>query len=355
MNVIHIFTTSDKNYGIPLCVMITSVLYNKSIADNIEFHVLDFGILYEDKANINAVVNKYNAKVHYYEEHSLDLTNYNVLVEKLYKKYDVTSYINPNTFVRLLIWEQFPNLDKCLWLDADLVVNQSLANLWAVDVTNTLFAGVLDLCIFEDFEDVIDTDSISYVKLCKQQKNIYMNAGVLLLNLQELRKLGSLKDILNNLYNYIDANNIKLTYYDQDILNIICKENIIELPIHYNLVNWYFNKQCTQYNSEDLQTARANIQTSGILHYTGSNKPWLFKSKIIYKPFFQVYWFYLSLTPYKKLKHLYAYKASLHRVISRFANKNTKKIKWLKLIILLPFSPILFILYLFSSYKIINT
>ena len=88
MNVIHIFTTSDKNYGIPLCVMITSVLYNKSMADNIEFHVLDFGILYEDKANINAVVNKYNAKVHYYEEHSLDLTNYNVLVEKLYKKYE---------------------------------------------------------------------------------------------------------------------------------------------------------------------------------------------------------------------------------------------------------------------------
>lgn len=45
---------------------------------------------------------------------------------------------------RLMLPEVLPNLNKIIYLDADIFVNTDIKELWDIDMTNYYFAGVPD-------------------------------------------------------------------------------------------------------------------------------------------------------------------------------------------------------------------
>lgn len=53
-------------------------------------------------------------------------------------------HVSRHTYYRYAIAELFPQLDKALYLDADLVVRGSLAELWNTNLGGFLCAGVRD-------------------------------------------------------------------------------------------------------------------------------------------------------------------------------------------------------------------
>ena len=112
----------------------------------------------------------------YDDGHRVVLTD----VYDLYKKYfdgcpNEGAYCSPYTLIRLLADEVSGMPDKLLYLDADVMFNRSISELYDIDVSGYEYAAARD----------------HYGKFLVHPN--YINAGVLLFNLAEMRRTGILK------------------------------------------------------------------------------------------------------------------------------------------------------------------
>lgn len=134
-------------------------------------------------------------------------------------------YWSPVIFYRLFSQKIFPHLDKVLYLDSDTAVQIDLLELFNTDITKYACAGVHDVA-----PDHIAGDkngkTLREFKQKHLKSNLYINSGVLLLNLTYLR------DHLDELLSV----DIPLKYPDQDILNVAWDGKILELPWWNNCV-----------------------------------------------------------------------------------------------------------------------
>lgn len=147
-------------------------------------------------------------------------------------------------------------LDRILWLDADIIILKDLYHFYHQDFDGKYYV----VCANRNY----DSNSISDIKekVGIDQKHIYFNSGVMLMNLEQLRVKTS-KDIIISTSNTLKK---KLTYPDQDILNYLYCKNVK----YADLVT--FNYQV----KDDDSIPAEMMQKIAILHYCGSSKPWLY-------------------------------------------------------------------------------
>ena len=86
------------------------------------------------------------------------------------------------SFYRLVISDMVDD-EKCLFLDGDIIVNSDLSELYCTDLEGVYLAGVKDCCIQHDMERQASYKDV----LAIPTMDNYINAGVLLMNLQLLR------------------------------------------------------------------------------------------------------------------------------------------------------------------------
>jgi lipopolysaccharide biosynthesis glycosyltransferase len=100
---------------------------------------------------------------------------------------------------------------------------------------------------------------------------VYFNAGVLLMNLEEMRRDGRTPALLD----YGIENAPRLEWRDQDALNVVLGERRLELHPRWNLMNsvLLFPSAVEVFGSEALEEARTS---PAIRHFEGpdANKPW---------------------------------------------------------------------------------
>lgn len=120
------------------------------------------------------------------------------------------------SFARCYLPDILPNIDKILYLDLDLYINQDISALWNIDISNYAISGVIDLNI-RNFP-------LTYI----DNLNCYINSGVLLMNLKYFRE--------HNLVEKLDylLNHWQLRFPDQDALNIVCQGHIKYLSHKWN-------------------------------------------------------------------------------------------------------------------------
>lgn len=152
------------------------------------------------------------------------------------------------SLIRLYL-TKFIKEDKALWLDMDLIVKDNIDALWDIDLTNYYAAGVID----QGAKTNLMTPNLDI------DKNLYINSGVLLLNLDKIRK--DKKD--KELNDFVNKN--KLMYPDQDTINVVFKNNIYFLENKYNsslftgeasdfkIYHWAGNKENWVYNREHAE------------------------------------------------------------------------------------------------------
>lgn len=108
--------------------------------------------------------------------------------------------------IRVALSKMFPREKQALWLDCDTIVDDDISELFEMDMTGYYFAG------------------------CREpKKGDYINTGVLIMNLEEIRRDG-IDDRLISL-----MNKKKLELPDQDAINIIAKDRIMFLNSAYNV------------------------------------------------------------------------------------------------------------------------
>lgn len=157
-----------------------------------------------------------------------------------------TTYYTKYTLYRLLI----PSLideKKVLYLDADTLVCQNITELYNFDLKKNLIAGAKEIFMTNEYKKEIGL----------KNRDKYVNAGVLLMNLEEFRKQSLEQKIIEL------ANSQHFLYHDQCILNKVCQGQIEYISNSYNVsvVTW-----------EKLNALRPEIK---IIHFVGRKQPWV--------------------------------------------------------------------------------
>lgn len=269
---IDIVTAADDGYIQNTAAMMASVLLNCDATSQFRFHILDGRISQEKKERLAEL-----KKLRPFDLFFYDMTKFDWSVFP-----NNRDYITLATFYRLAIVEVLPNnLDKVLYLDGDMIVEQDLKELWDTDLQNNVVVAV------EDEESYANSKRLGL-------SGNYFNAGVLLLDLGKLRKENLFKASIE----YLKKNYYRIIYQDQDILNGLLDGKCKFVPLKWNVnTDMYYDRQLIHYYTE----AEADIarKKPGILHFTGKKgKPWcLFNIH----PFAYEYWDYLSYTKFYKI------------------------------------------------------
>lgn len=127
---------------------------------------------------------------------------------------NVTCRFGPFALIRCYLPKLLPDEEKCIWLDADTLVNQPLKELETLDMTRKAVAMV-----FENNQPPKHFPDVPH---------LYCNSGVCLMNLDFIRRYKIDDKWLHLLQE------VKFPYPDQDAINIACSGVIEYLPITYN-------------------------------------------------------------------------------------------------------------------------
>ena len=162
-----------------------------------------------------------------------------------------------DTYSRLWIGEFFPpHVTRVLYLDADMVVVGSIAQLWNIDLGGALMAAV----------DIPGSDR-GVTRLAMRLEDGYFNAGVLLIDATQWRASRAEQTVID----YIRANPERVLY-DQDALNACFYNRTMRLDYKWNVI-WPFYREPSMLplGQSDLVTIR---REAVIIHFNGASKPW---------------------------------------------------------------------------------
>lgn len=175
--------------------------------------------------------------------------------------------ISAGTYLRLALPGLLPETDKILYMDADVLVRKSLAPLWETPMEGMALAAVKGAVNLSDKWEW--NSGRPYWKHLEAMRGRYINAGVALMNLQEIRS----RNLETQWSRWARE---KLYYQDQDILNITCQGAIRYLPPRYNRLTYLEAQDYDRFVSEGIftgQECEEAIAHPVILHYAG-DKPW---------------------------------------------------------------------------------
>lgn len=244
---------SDDNYVKNLGVCTYSVMHNTCPhADNVRMFVMDCGITEENKAKLIAQTKRFeNAEIIFYDINSL--------LDQVVPK--VENHWHRAIYGRLFlnkILEKYDGIERIIYLDCDIIVNQPITELFELDLQGNCIAGV------------VDGDESLRTKALNIQKYKYINSGVLIIDTKRWVEL----DAGNRIIDYINSYPDKLLYPDQDAINCVLCNEILTIPLKYN----FFWSICERdipkmkknldisYNEDDIYYALHNIK---IMHYAG--------------------------------------------------------------------------------------
>lgn len=182
------------------------------------------------------------------------------------EKHCFGAFASLTIYFRLFIPVLFPQYDKAIYLDADLVVPGDISQLWVERMGNKLLGAVADYSIQKI------TPFMSYIdRYVGVDHHNYVNSGVLLLNCKRLRE----EDLCGRFLHWAQTYALQTVAPDQDYLNALCWDGI-----HYLDPNW------NAMPSESL----TNLDNPQIIHFNLASKPWLNEST----PYEEVFWKYAS-------------------------------------------------------------
>ncbi|MEE0896965.1 MAG: glycosyltransferase family 8 protein, partial [Acutalibacteraceae bacterium] len=173
-------------------------------------------------------------------------------------------YFTLTIYFRLFIATMFPQYDKAIYIDSDVVVLGDLAELFDTDIGDNFIGACAD-------KSVVDVPELArYMEeAVGVSRYEYINSGVLLMNLKALRENEFDKHFLNLLNTY----HFDCIAPDQDYINAICNGKI-----HYLDEVW----------DAMPNEAKPPIKDTKIIHYNLFSKPWCYDN-IQYEEFFWKY------------------------------------------------------------------
>ena len=282
--VIPVVFSADNSYVPMLTTTICSMLENASSAYRYDIVVMERDISFSNKESMQKFVARYcNAQLRF-----INVTGF----VQSYQLQTNNPHISNETYYRFLIQRILPEYDKVIYLDADVIVQGDISQLFKTALEDNLIAAAPDIDFIGNL-DIKGVNRLSYAQNVLHLDNPYgyFQAGVLVLNTAEMRKFHSLDEWLDL------ASCSTYLYDDQDILNSECQGRVVYLDNAWNVMVNCDNRFKKVFSFapadtyDDFMRAYANPK---IVHYAGYEKPW--------KPgpcdMRELYWSYARMTPF---------------------------------------------------------
>lgn len=281
----------DNGYVSHAAAVISSVCkYNK---ENIVFHIITDGLSNINMKNIISLCDTKNATVLFYK------VNETILKSFPMGKTLANTYVSVATYFRLFISDLLPvSISRVIYLDCDIVVNGNLDALWRYKLPPNIVIGAV-----KESEKLCN-DGPSRLKYDSYYG--YFNAGVLLIQLTEMRKYYDIKAAIK----YINDKRDRIKYHDQDVLNGLFHNKKVFLPIKYNVMDYMlmaYYKLPKVYEGQEKY-----IGNPTIIHFSGQLKPWHIEC---INPYLPLYFRALKNTPWEGEKLTNKYKSKKDIII----------------------------------------
>lgn len=273
LEVIPIFFAVDDVYSPFLAVTLQSLTENASKNYYYSIKILYTNMQEENKKKLA----KYES-----ENVKIEFVDLNYYIQKIQDKLYTRDYYTNTTYFRLFIPSLYPQYDKAIYLDGDIVVLGDISELYNINMGDNLIAAAPD--------DVIQNTKV-FQEYAEKVVGVadyrnYFNAGVLLMNLDELRKF----DFLDKFLYLLETVKFSVAQ-DQDYLNRLCKGRTKIISVAWDRM--------------PMPTDKILDDEIKLIHYNLAYKPWHFDN-VLYKEHF---WKYAEKTEYideiKKIKEAY--------------------------------------------------
>lgn len=170
------------------------------------------------------------------------------------------------------------HVDRILYLDSDLVVHKNIDSLYNMNFQGNYFIACTQIRGFMQW--------FNRIRLTVGKDYYYINSGVMLMNITELRE----KIDTDKIFKFIKRNGWRMCLYDQDVIFKFFgnKIRLIDAKL-YNLADrtiLIHNKFTRSKFKIDKDWVENNNM---IIHYLGTNKPWKSDYKGILKDYYTKY------------------------------------------------------------------
>ncbi len=264
--IINICFISDDDYVTPTTTAISSLCIHS-----------DESFIY----NVYVIMPENSSEIakNYFVDCAVKYENVNVcVIEKCFDdlmnlhQYNDQRYLAATTtaLFKFKLANIFSNLDKILYLDGDIIIRDSLTELYEYDIKDYYVAAVRDLPQVLYREQPIGKE-ISGID--------YFNSGVMLLNLKKMRENEIEAKLIETKKNYTDS-----SLMDQNIFNIVFKDSVLQLPFIYNTCyinlieskDRYSISKINEMYSTNYETVYEILKDIKIMHFSSKLKPWYF-------------------------------------------------------------------------------
>ena len=243
---IPIFFTIDDGYAPFLAVALNSAIKNSN--PQRRYNAI---VLHQDLNETNIAKLK-----------SLETENFKISLTPMKANFDALDdrmsnrlrcdYFTLTIYFRLFIPAMFPQYDKGIYIDSDVVLTSDIAELYDIEIGDNLIGACNDLSIADIPPLVAYTENAVGVN-----KHEYINSGVLLMNLKQMREV----DLEGHFLNLLNTYHFDSIAPDQDYLNAMCNGKIYYLDESWDAMP---------------NDAKPPLAHTKLIHYNLFSKPWCY-------------------------------------------------------------------------------
>lgn len=252
---INVTLSCDENFAQHAGVLIESLLFAAAHPERIRLFLIDGGISDASKAKIQTIVDGHHASIEFIKIDPKDF-------EGLYLSHQYSLA----TYYRLMLGRLLPaDVHKCIYLDCDMVVCDDVEKLWSTDLQGRPLGAIIDYGLMVSAKTFAEKRR----DLGLEETSLYFNAGLLVIDLDSWRRIDMDKTAMTL------ALSRSFRSHDQDVLNLLFKDNWMPLPAQWNCMPalYGFNLKLFLRRKRFQGIAGARKQPA-ILHFAGRYKPW---------------------------------------------------------------------------------
>lgn len=264
-NNIPIVVTCSDFYAPYLSVFISSFIERGSPEKNYDLIVLVKGITEEFQRRIEGFVSAFpNLTIRFYNPKKM-LSG-------------LTFYVSSENYAeeanyRLLTPWVLKNYEKAIVTDIDLIFQEDPASLFEETNLGGKFIACCKDVVYQGMLNDQFADFLEYAKNVLKLKDpyAYVNTGVMVMNLKEIRKHFSLQAVLD----FSRTNHFRIQ--EQDILNVLFQGKVDFLDISWNCylpVNDWIYAQLYASPADSQQEYFHALKSPKVLHWASQPKPW---------------------------------------------------------------------------------
>ncbi len=260
---LHVVYASDDNFAEIMGVSLTSLYESNRDFEEITVYVLDSGICSENKDKINSLAAKYGrASIVWLTAVNISQTlNMDVALDRG----------SLSQYARLFVSSSLPeSLERVLYLDCDIIIEQSLRELWSLDLKGNTIAALMD-AFSKTYRQNIDL----------KPTDLMFNSGVMLIDLDKWKSTKAEGRLLD----FIARKKGQIQQGDQGALNAVLSYETYCFDPKFNSETVFYDftyKEMMIYRDPPEFYSEAEIKNAVenpvIIHFTTSflsERPWI--------------------------------------------------------------------------------